>query len=315
MRDLAASAGLLTALGSQTPTASAENSAVSAVGERTTVRDKMWMWGHLPGSLDHEFNIPGSSRMTPAEAATYFNVPNIIMCEIYNKTVDPVTGKVTKIGCDLLPHPPYDPWLVSFRPFKRVVWSIVTGGQKIPDKEDLETFHQLSDKYPNIVGATMDDFMQTTWDGGWRGVLSPSELDYLQHRLKGAGRKLNLWMTTYMDWYPIEEFLTPYFGRIDIVHCWAWKAEHLEQYEDSLRKIEKVGPRTKKMMGVFMWDFGNAKAMPLNLLEKHCQNGLKWIHQGRIEGMILFGSPICDLNLEAVEWTRKWVQSVGDEKL
>ena len=33
------------------------------------------------------------------------------------------------------------------------------------------------------------------------------------------------------------------------------------------------------------------------------------------EGMIFLASCICDLKLEAVEWTRQWIQKVGDEIL
>ena len=31
---------------------------------------------------------------------------------------------------------------------------------------------------------------------------------------------------------------------------------------------------------------------------------------GAIEGMVFLGSPICDLDLEAVEWTRRWINQV-----
>ena len=31
--------------------------------------------------------------------------------------------------------------------------------------------------------------------------------------------------------------------------------------------------------------------------------------------MIFLASCICDLNLEAVEWTREWIASVADEEL
>ena len=41
----------------------------------------------------------------------------------------------------------------------------------------------------------------------------------------------------------------------------------------------------------------------------------KWLRQGRIEGMIFLASCICDLELEAVEWTRRWIAEVGGESV
>jgi hypothetical protein len=50
-------------------------------------------------------------------------------------------------------------------------------------------------------------------------------------------------------------------------------------------------------------------------MQKQCLLGLEWLRKGRIEGMIFLASCICDLNLEAVEWTRNWIREVGDGKI
>ena len=46
-----------------------------------------------------------------------------------------------------------------------------------------------------------------------------------------------------------------------------------------------------------------------------CETALRWLHAGRIEGMIFLASCICDMELQTVEWTREWIASVGDEML
>ncbi len=315
MRDLAISAGALAGLGERALNAGTTNAPASGAAEAATVRDKFWMWGHIPGSLDHQFNIPGESRMTPAEAATYFNLPNIIMVEIYASTWNPATKKLEVDTGKWLPLPPYDPWMISFRPFKRVVWSVLWGGG-MKKKEKLAMVRkELSPKYPNLTGVQMDDFMQLGWSGRWHGALPPDDLDYMQHELKEEGRKLDLWGTFYVDAYPLEEYLLPYLDRVDVAHWWTWEGKNLAQYEDNFRKVEKLSPKLRKVIGCFMWDFGGGKPMPISVMEKHCQMGLKMLHEGRIEGMIFFGSPICDLNLETVEWTRNWIREVGDQTL
>ena len=64
-----------------------------------------------------------------------------------------------------------------------------------------------------------------------------------------------------------------------------------------------------------MYDYGSRKPMPVDLMQHQCELGLQWLRDGRIDGMIFLASCICDLELEAVEWTREWIQEVGDKPL
>jgi hypothetical protein len=50
-------------------------------------------------------------------------------------------------------------------------------------------------------------------------------------------------------------------------------------------------------------------------MASQCEMGLQWLRDGRVEGLIFLASCICDLDLEAVEWTRRWITRVGDEPL
>jgi len=49
--------------------------------------------------------------------------------------------------------------------------------------------------------------------------------------------------------------------------------------------------------------------------DKLCEVGLRWLREGRIEGMIFLASCICDLGLKTVEWTRRWITEVGDQTI
>ena len=62
-----------------------------------------------------------------------------------------------------------------------------------------------------------------------------------------------------------------------------------------------------------MYDYGNRQPMPVDLMQHQCEIGLQWLRDDRIDGMIFLASCICDLELETVEWTREWIQTVGDE--
>ena len=60
-----------------------------------------------------------------------------------------------------------------------------------------------------------------------------------------------------------------------------------------------------------MWDYGDRKPIPVEVMERQCEAGLKWLREGRIEGIIFLPTCICDMELEAVEWTRRWIASHG----
>ena len=55
--------------------------------------------------------------------------------------------------------------------------------------------------------------------------------------------------------------------------------------------------------------------MPVQRMKKQCELGLRWLQEGRIEGMVFLANTVADLDLEAVEWTRKWIADVGDHRL
>jgi len=50
-------------------------------------------------------------------------------------------------------------------------------------------------------------------------------------------------------------------------------------------------------------------------MEQQCETGLRLLKQKRIEGIIFLSNTVADLGFESVEWTRNWIQKVGDTKV
>ncbi len=82
-----------------------------------------------------------------------------------------------------------------------------------------------------------------------------------------------------------------------------------------MTKCEQIAPDSRKLLGLYMYDYGLHVPMPLEAMQMQCETALRWLHAGRIEGMIFLASCICDMELQTVEWTREWIASVGDEML
>ena len=59
-------------------------------------------------------------------------------------------------------------------------------------------------------------------------------------------------------------------------------------------------------------DYEKNKGIPIPLMKKQCETGLRWIQEGKIDGMIFLANTTMDIGLESVEWTRNWIKEVGD---
>ena len=143
--------------------------------------------------------------------------------------------------------------------------------------------------------------------------LSVEQLQQLRKRLTVGGRTLDLGVVVYT--HQVDRRIIPHLRHSDIVSLWTWKAADLAHLEENLAKFEKTVPGKRILLGLYMWDFGIGKPMPLDRMKKQCALALRWLQEGRIEGMIFLATNICDLDLETVNWTRRWIAEVGDRQL
>jgi hypothetical protein len=263
-----------------------------------TVKERLWIWGHEARSHNGAFGVQGPSRMTPAEAAYYLGVPNVVMVTFAGK-----------------PEPPLDLHARALLPLKRVVWSIIgdSSSKRNDRATDLEEVIALSAQYHNIEGAIMDDFFHPLNARGAVSRVGVDDLAYFHSRLHSAPRPLDLWVVVYTHnlGLPIAQHLE----HCDVITFWTWRAEDLRDLAGNLATLEALAPRNRKILGCYMWDYGAHKPMPVESMDHQCRQGLRWLEEGRIEGIIFLASCICDLGFDAVEWTRAWIGEVGDRPL
>ena len=240
------------------------------------------------------WGLTATSRMTPAEGAFYLNVPNMILVR-YND----------------LPEPPFEQYAVALRPLKQVVWSIVGAGGASANYE-VEAARNLAEKFPNFTGVMMDDFFSDPATGKV-AVHDVESLNTIQKQLTVADRKLDLWVVLYN--HQLEHPVGPHLETCDVVAFWTWNASQLTELEKNFTRAEDIAPSPRKILGCYMYDYGDRQPMPVELMQHQCEIGLQWLRDGRIDGMIFLASCICDLELETVGWTRDWIQTVGDESL
>ena len=263
-----------------------------------SLRDHLWLWGHEAGSHNGRFGIVGSSRITPAEAARYLGIPNLIM--------------VTFAG---RPEPPFARHAIPMRSLCRVVWSIVgdSSSTRNDDSPDLEEVIALAAEFPNIAGAMMDDFFHRPDERGAAARYSVQQVAGFRQCLHHAPRPLDLWVVLYA--HDLDLPIRDHLAQSDVVPFWTWESKDLSDLPDNFARAEGLAPGARKVLGCYLWDYGARQPMPLDRVVYQCETGLGWLREGRIEGMIFLASCICDLGLEAVEWARQWIAEVGDQPL
>lgn len=275
---------------------------LAAGNPANTVRDRFWLWSHVAGSYNGQYNLPGKSRITPVEAAFYLSIPNVFMIQLNGQP------EIQSL----------EQYAVPFQSLRNVSWSIVDPQENTPEAERRAVL-DFAFKTPNITGVVMDDFFvkRKSWKPGQVADLSLDELRSVRQRLQRGAKRLDLSVVLYEHQIMEAAFpsLVPHLELCDIVQVWIWNGKNVPEIGATLDRMDKLLPGKRRVLGCFMWDFGAKKPMPIPAMEQQCELGLKLLRQRRLEGIVFCGSWLCDRGLETVDWTRRWIHKVGDEKI
>lgn len=271
--------------------------------ETDTVRDRLWMFGS-PVNADYDY-VHQRSVMTAVEANFYFGVPNIIMVQDDpGRRLDPPWKAW---------EPPFEQYALPLKLLKRVEWSVV-GGAGVTKGWETHRVLDMAHRTPNFVGVYMDDFFEKEGGAGKTvPAFTPDQLRELQQRLKGPDKKLDLNVTLYTN--ELDRPIGDSLKLVDKVTLWTGKPADLTNLDRNLSTLERLAPKARKMLGVYLVDYDEGASVPLPAMQQQCGLGLEWLRSGRIEGIVFIGNTVMDLNYPAVEWTRQWIQKFGETKL
>ena len=272
--------------------------AEAAPAQEGTVRDRLWIFCCAANS---DFPImQRRSVMTPAEGAFLLGVPNIIM--VQSSEGEAKYGRL---------NPPFAQYMVPLRLLKRVAWSVVGSGGFTSPKETQEVL-ELARTTPNFAGIMLDDFFTGRKDGS-RAKWTVAELAEIRRQLKQIPKKLDILATLYVKQLDLP--LQDYLELIDVATLWTGRSADLVNLEANFKKAEAAAPKVRKMLGCYVVDYGLKQGTPVPLMKLQCETGLRWLREGRIEGIIFLGNTTMDMGFASVDWTREWIQKVGDTKL
>jgi len=279
-----------------------------------TVRDRLWIFCN-PINADYEY-VRKRSVISPLECAIYLGVPNMIMVNQYPDPHDGPLPRPNDEGFFKPWVPPFELYAYPLKLEKRVVWSIVGAGG-VTMASEREQVLAMARRTPNFVGVFLDDFFRGKPDSPQLASLTLDELRAVQRELKGAGKKLDLYVTLYtrMLNLPIGEYLK----LIDVITLWSGETAELANLDQNLTGLEKLAPQSRKLLGCYTAEYDGHRTpmwlpLPVAAMKHQCEVGLRWLREGRIEGIIIYGN-FLDLGWESQEWAREWIQKVGDTEL
>lgn len=263
-----------------------------------TVRDRLWVFSFATNS---DFvHIGRRSVMSAAEGNFYLGVPNILMVQSSEK--ESAYGRF---------EPPFEQYTVALRPLKNVAWSLVGSGGFHKAEETAEVL-AMAKRVANFRGVMLDDFFTGKAEGK-RAQWTVEELAEVRRKLDATGKKLDIFATFYVRQFELP--LKDYLALIDVLTLWNMDSAEIRQVEDNLQKVERLYPHKRKMLGCYLVDYPKKQGVSVDLMKHQCEVGLRWLQQGRIEGIIFMGNTVMDLDFESVEWTRRWIEQVGDMQL
>lgn len=184
-----------------------------------------------------------------------------------------------------------------------VLWA---GGRDVSDSAVAEADSEY-EGHPaaNVITST---------DAATESTFTLEALRRLRGRLDASSPPLDLWVVLYAHELGLGS-LREHLDLCDVIALWTWRAEELPQLEANMDRLDTVIGHKRQSLGLYMWDYGVLKPMPIPAMEYQCNLALRWLREGRIESVMFLASCICDLGIEAVEWTREWIAAHGDAVL
>lgn len=251
----------------------------------STINDRLWIWGHPTNSLKGCFGLTMDSDVSPVDGAEYLGANNIFYV--------PMGRPVDRDLCtQQMQHIPQVGWSMER---EEQVWELI----------------ELKKKYPNITKAVFDDFFNPENVHTNFTNYSVKKMLEMKEKLHEAG--IEMWVVLYTRL--LENDIRPYLKLFDGVSYWYWHEASEEEFNEKIKWLFENTPGQKKMVGCYLYDFGNEREMPAETVRSQLDKNLTFIREGKIEGIILHTNAIGGMGYVGYEEAKIWAEEHSNEVL
>lgn len=262
--------------------------------ESASLADRTWTWGYvIPGKVPGHvpFVFPNGSGCSLETAATYLGTPNVVLMN-YNWSAPGHLERLTG--------------------FKRVLCAI-----GVRDAAAAAKLSALSKKYPNILGAMIDDFYPV------EEKVTVDELKAVYTALKSENPSLKLYVVRYT--HSKDEEVVPFLPYFDAINLWVWEASKEAWGAKMDQRIEALTRLTHKpiLMGLFLHNYGEPPPQPKpevawswtkvqsqEILEAQFVKTTQLLRQGKLDGFVMLQSGWLDheSHRPQVQWVKQYLE-------
>ena len=107
-----------------------------------------------------------------------------------------------------------------------------------------------------------------------------------------------------------------FLAHIEHPILWAWAAQDVPRLIEAWFPAFEQMSGPGRMLGLYAYDFsvkGGGDLFPLDTMARQLDWALQLLHEGRVSGVAFEG--LFDLDLEAAEYLRSWIQNVSGQPL
>lgn len=259
-----------------------------------TVRDLIWVWGNPGMTKPGEHTLATYAEASPAQRARMLGAPNIVMAGYGLPNDDELADRLTR---EVLGS-------------KRLVWEIMADGKGGPPfiyTQKLARIRRLVDKYPKIEAVLLDDMSTVGIDKGFK----PEHIRQIRALLPGKYRRVKTWGVLYSMSFG-RKGINDYIKELDVINLWVWHAKDVVKIAEYVAHLERLFPDKPIILGLYLYDYGNGRRIPMALLDSQCTTALKLAHARRIQGIVFL---TITNDSRSVSWAADWVRRVGGQAL
>ncbi|MCP4640898.1 MAG: hypothetical protein GY851_10715 [bacterium] len=258
--------------------------------EPRLVHDALWVWGNPEMAEEGDHSEATFAQAGPAERAAILGVPNIAMAGLgLPRDDEKAFARTAEVA-----HAP------------RLVWEIggddTSGKPSFEYSESIARVARVAKQYPQVEGVLLDDMTSVKIDQGFK----PQHLRAVREELASQCPTVKLWGVVYTMNLTIPG-IEDYIRELDVIHLWVWHAKDLVDVERHVLDLRGEFPDKPIVLGLYLYDFGDGRRMPLDVHQQQCERALDLLNGGHIRDLVFL---TIENDEETVRQTAAWVQEV-----
>ena len=256
------------------------------------LKDVGWVWeGH---GIDP--GVP-PSIFGAGEGAAFFGLSRVnFMFHANTALAMEKMAHLDEIVCDITK------WRFEHVPDEKAAVKNANSGDPAVTRAEAENVSRLSQQFPNVTGALIDDMDSLINNNGY----GPDEHARTYEALRSHNPYLRLWAVVYAHRLD-PDYWAPYAAHIDVANLWVWRAENLAALDEDVDRCRAVFPEQPIIVGCYLRDYTSRSAVPRERMEFQLNRIVRYLEEGKIAGFSILGACLIDVHPDHARWLRDFI--------